>query len=486
MELYLHAGNPNDANREYVPTDIKNVDHKMTVNENGNNSICYPDNLMEFHETLLDGRVDTWYEYVPSTYDGSRPVPLVVSNHGGLMNGWAQAIYSSWTLLAEREGFICVFPDAHDFQMWTIMGMADRFKDVEDHLPIPEEPEDYHDNQDLNFVKALIRHTQEKYNIDAGRIYMQGMSMGHMMTDQFARYYGDLLAGAAGSGASPVASQLYDAEGKRINYGGPVDIWISHPEWNGMGADDDAEHRDQRNGREYWGAVNECDMVPQIRIEGEYNYAFYTGKKGNMVWVDIKNRDHGQALDEAFLYWKYLFSGVRRDGEGNLVHTRTMEDRTGDKFGIAVADGVKKAWFRNQAVELTTAPVLWQKLKYHGLNGGQMVRGEYLCVPVSFLAEVFGAEYTPSPDTLEATVKLQDGRTVQFARGIIGAMVDQELTAMYCEALHRNGELLVSVEWFCKYLFGLEVTSNHGMVYITDHFAELSQFMAELIRDLLK
>ena len=338
----------------------------------------------------------------------------------------------------------------------------------------------------VNFVKALIRHTQEKYNIDAGRIYMQGMSMGHMMTDQFARYYGDLLAGAAGSGASPVASQLYDAEGKRINYGGPVDIWISHPEWNGMGADDDAEHRDQRNGREYWGAVNECDMVPQIRIEGEYNYAFYTGKKGNMVWVDIKNRDHGQALDEAFLYWKYLFSGVRRDGEGNLVHTRTMEDRTGDKFGIAVADGVKKAWFRNQAVELTTAPVLWQKLKYHGLNGGQMVRGEYLCVPVSFLAEVFGAEYTPSPDTLEATLKLQDGRTVQFARGIIGALVDQELTAMYCEALHRNGELLVSVEWFCKYLFGLEVTSNHGMVYITDHFAELSQFMAELIRDLLK
>ena len=75
---------------------------------------------------------------------------------------------------------------------------------------------------------------------------------------------------------------------------------------------------------------------------------------------------------------------------------------------------------------------------------------------------------------------------MQFARGIIGAMVDQELTAMYCEALYRNGELLVSVEWFCKYLFGLEVTSNHGMVYITDHFAELSQFMAELIRDLLK
>jgi hypothetical protein len=56
---------------------------------------------------------------------------------------------------------------------------------------------------------------------------------------------------------------------------------------------------------------------------------------------------------------------------------------------------------------------------------------------------------------------------------------------MYCEALHRNGELLVSAEWFCRFLFNLHVTKSQGVVYITDHFAELSTYMAELIKDIL-
>ena len=56
---------------------------------------------------------------------------------------------------------------------------------------------------------------------------------------------------------------------------------------------------------------------------------------------------------------------------------------------------------------------------------------------------------------------------------------------MYCEALHREGELLISVEWFCRYLFNCHVTVNNGVVYVTDHFAELSFFMADLIKDLL-
>ena len=74
----------------------------MTVNENGNNSQVYPAGLQECTGVLADGLTDRWYEYVPAGYDGSKKVPLVVSNHGGLMNGWAQAVYSSWTLLAER------------------------------------------------------------------------------------------------------------------------------------------------------------------------------------------------------------------------------------------------------------------------------------------------------------------------------------------------------------------------------------------------
>ena len=56
---------------------------------------------------------------------------------------------------------------------------------------------------------------------------------------------------------------------------------------------------------------------------------------------------------------------------------------------------------------------------------------------------------------------------------------------MYCEALHRNGELLVSVEWFCKYVLNMHVSVCNDVVYVADHFIDLSFFMADLIKDLL-
>ena len=168
MAFELIPGAPNDLNRDYVPAGVVGTD--MTVNENGNNSQVYPKKLQEVTGTLADGLEDRWYEYVPKSYDGSKPVPLVVSNHGGMMNGWAQAIYTSWTMVAEREGFIVVFPECHELQMWTIQGMAARVKaHPELVLPLPVDPEDWHDNHDLNYVKALIGHLLEKYNIDPGR-----------------------------------------------------------------------------------------------------------------------------------------------------------------------------------------------------------------------------------------------------------------------------------------------------------------------------
>lgn len=482
--MNLKAGTPNDANRDYVPLDIPGTD--MTVNENGNNSQVYPERLRRFSEVLADGLTDCWYEYVPESYDGSKAVPLIVSNHGGLMNGWAQAVYSSWTLLSEREGFLCVFPDAHELQMWMLQGMAAKVRaNPELVLPIPADPEDWHDNHDIRFVRALIERMKEKYNIDPGRIYMHGMSMGHMMTDQFARFHGDILAGASGSGAGCMESQLYEADGTVRNWGGPVPMWISHPELNGMDGPREQENAQQQMSRAYWSQINGVRSLPEIRIIGEDNFAFYHGDKADLVWLDIKNRDHGQTLDEAYLIWNYLFSGRRRLPDGTIAREPGRLSMEGDAHALAFAAGCRKVWRRGAPKELPAAPVLWDKLKYHGLEGGHMVRGQYLCVPLRYLAEVFGSSYETNAEGTEATVTLRDGRCAQFARGVIGCLVDGELVSMYCETLQREGELLVSVEWFCRWFFNGNVSVCNGVAYVTDHFAELSAFMAELIRELL-
>ena len=490
-ELKLLPGTPDDANRDYLPESIRGSD--IVVNENGNNSRPYPERLQEVTGILADGLMDRWYVYVPEKYDGTKKVPLVVGLHGGLMTGWGHSIYTSWCYVADREGFICVFPDAHAERMWTVEGVFDGLKaeDV-DGLPLAYAPADYRENHDLNFLKALIEHMQRVYEIDPGRIFMQGMSMGNVMTQQFCKYYGNMLAGAAGSGGPTQPDKLFSPEGEVLNFGGPMAIWESRPEVNGLppGKDYD-EFTANKMSRAYWMRVNECDETPEISIVGEDNFAFFKGKKADLVYVDIKNRDHGQTLDEAFLYWDYLFGGVRREKDGRIVCGEARIPRRGDRFAAAFAEGVSKVWFNNRVSALSTAPVRWKKLKYHGLNGGEKVRGAYLCVPLSFLAELAGGTVRPSADTLTAEVTLPDGRSLQFARGSIGCMITDPGTPagttmrqMYCEALHRNGELLVSVEWFCRYLLNLTVSSCNGVTYVTDHFAELSCFMADLIKDL--
>ena len=486
MKLKLRAGTPNDANREYLPEAIKGSD--MVVNENGNNSQPYPQRLVECTGVLVDGVEDRWYEYVPASYDGSKKVPLIVGNHGGLMTGWGHAIYTSWTMVADREGFICVFPDAHSKRMWTVEGVFDNWdpSDAPD-LPAQYAPRDWRENHDMKYLEALFAHMKEKYNIDEGRVFMQGMSMGNLMTSMFARYRGQLLAGAAGSGGPTKPEKLFSPQGEILNLGGPMAIWQSRPEKNGLppgGHYDEATVN--KYSRFYWMKINECDPIPQIRIEGEDNFAFYRGKKADLVYLDIKNRDHGQTLDEAFLYWDYLFSGIHKEPDGRVVMGESIRPRTGDAFAMAFAAGSRQCWFENSLHTLSTPPVRWQKLKYHGLNGGQKVRGEYLCVPVSFLAKAVGAEYLPGEDTLTAELVLADGRHVQFARGSIGCMIDDTMRCMYCETLHRDGELLVSLEWFCKYLFNYHVSECNEVVYVTDHFIDLSFFMADLIKDLFE
>ena len=128
----------------------------------------------------------------------------------------------------------------------------------------------------------------------------------------------------------------------------------------------------------------------------------------------------------------------------------------------------------------------WQKWKYHGLQGGVAVRGEYLCVPVRFLAEMAGAEFREEEGGLAAEITLPCGTVIRFARGSILAQIGDRLRSMYCEALHRNGELLVSVEWFAKYVLKRFVSTCNSVVYVTDHMADLSYCMADLIKDILQ
>ena len=185
-KIFLAAGTPDDDNRDYLPERIKGSD--IVVNENGNNSQPYPERLKEYQESLLgDGITDTWNEYVPTGYDPSQKVPLVVSMHGGLMTGWGQAIYTSWTMMAQEHNFIVAFPNASSKRVWCVewgRWRHDDGKTGREEAPgeLPEAPESIETNHDAQMARALIEKMKQKYSIDEERIFMQGMSMGDLQS----------------------------------------------------------------------------------------------------------------------------------------------------------------------------------------------------------------------------------------------------------------------------------------------------------------
>ncbi len=488
-KLKILPGNPNDDNRDYLPMAIKDTKNTcMVVNENGNNSQVYPERLKEYKEPIGDGIDYIWYEYIPESYDGTKKVPLVLSMHGGLMTGWGQAIYTSWTMVAEREGFIVVFPNAQKNRMWVLQAddkvreaMKTPMNGFTPHIP----PIDPAENDDMNLTVELIEKMKSKYNIDEGRIFMQGMSMGNAMTSQFARYHGKLLAGKAGSAGPTYPGLLFDEEGEILYSAGPLAVWQSRMELDSGGPPffDGDDTKIVKTNRDYWKQINKCEDLPQIKITGEDNLVFYKGEYADIVFRDVKNRDHGQTLDDAELVWDYLFSGISRNEKGEIINGETILPREGDKYAIAVADGRAKAYLNNKLVELSGPVFIHKKLKYHGLDGDAKVRGEYFMAPVSFVAKALGADISKSEGGSVAEITLKDGRHMQFARGIIGCAVDSKVCSMLCEAVLRDGELYVPIEWVFQKMLDNHVSRCDGVIYITDHYSELSHNVAEIIRD---
>ena len=348
-------------------------------------------------------------------------------------------------------------------------------------------PEDIRENHDANLILALLERMKRNYNIDEGRVYMQGMSLGNAMTQMMARFYAHKFAAMAGSAGPARKTLLFKADGTPEFQSLPVDAWQTRMELDqpAPACSDDYEDVIAYN-RDYWLKINGCTALPRIRLFGENGLAFFHGEKADYVFRDVKNRDHGQTFDDAELVWDYCFSGVRRGADGTIVHTGTALPTENDTVSVACVAGCRRAWVNGEIRSMAGEAFLWQKLKYHGLQGNQIVRGEYLMAPLSFLAETVGAALDAEDGNRSCALTLPGGTAAQFAQGSIGAVVDDRIVSMDCEAVLREGELYVPMAWFLRNLAGLQASCSRDGVYATDHETRLSTHITRLLRDLLK
>ena len=131
--------------------------------------------LRKAYQSNVDNTLQPFRLFVPSTYDGSKPYPLIIALHGmgGDENSYFdQYLQGAFKVEAEKRGYIVACPKGREPASMYI-GPAE--KDVMD----------------------VIAEVRRDYKVDADRIYMTGHSMGGYGTWSVAMNHPEVFAALA-------------------------------------------------------------------------------------------------------------------------------------------------------------------------------------------------------------------------------------------------------------------------------------------------
>jgi polyhydroxybutyrate depolymerase len=105
--------------------------------------------------------------YIPSGYDGSEDLPLVLALHGfgDEWHNFSRA--SGWMTIAEEYNFIVAFPNGY-LRQWNDGGRGDHYED------------------DVWMLQVMIERVAQDYRINRERIYLAGFSNGGTMVYKVA------------------------------------------------------------------------------------------------------------------------------------------------------------------------------------------------------------------------------------------------------------------------------------------------------------
>ena len=128
--------------------------------------------------------------YVPTSYDGSRPFPLIVALHGlgGTEDSFFENYDRAFPPLAERHGYIVAAPMGYRVDGFYGWGVGTPPADPATRRVQERSEAD---------VMEVLRLVREQYKIDDNRIYLAGHSMGAIGTWRIAPKFPDLWAALA-------------------------------------------------------------------------------------------------------------------------------------------------------------------------------------------------------------------------------------------------------------------------------------------------
>jgi|SRR5690625_177792 len=128
----------------------------------------------------IDGQRRQYILHVPSNYDGSQEVPLLLDFHALSSSADGQRNSSGTANVAERETFIVAYPQGID-NAWNIGPCCTRSRAVDD----------------VAFARAIVAETVAQGCIDERRVYATGYSNGGGLSYKLACDAADVFAAVA-------------------------------------------------------------------------------------------------------------------------------------------------------------------------------------------------------------------------------------------------------------------------------------------------
>jgi polyhydroxybutyrate depolymerase len=250
------------------------------------------------------GQPRTYRVHVASSYDGSKPVALVIGFHGG--GGTSQTAEKGlgFNPLSDRHGFIAVYPQGLDSH-WNDGRVGARFPTTNQH-------------DDVGFVRALVKEVCANWKIDRRRIFSVGNSNGGFFGNRLAWEAPDIFA-AVSAGAGTIGQNVEADFAPK----GPVAMLEFHGTKDPMVPFDGGEVGDRggtaisaRKMTELWAKANGCAAKPKVEEvpDTKVTRETYTGCRAgaDVVFYIVHGGGHGWpskktvGIDAAEISWEFF------------------------------------------------------------------------------------------------------------------------------------------------------------------------------------
>lgn len=161
----------------------------------------------DIDKTIVVDSLERQYSiHFPPSFNGVEKLPVIFALHGGGSN-YRQAI-KFYTLndLADKNGFIIVYPNAVN-KAWHMPGISSRVKKLDTTV------------NDVHFISVLIDTLIANYKADSKRIFCTGISRGGM----FSFYLADKLSSRI-AGIAPVCGGISITTGNGYTFSKPMPV----------------------------------------------------------------------------------------------------------------------------------------------------------------------------------------------------------------------------------------------------------------------